>query len=322
MSTVSVTLFQYAYIDKKHNAAGSCFHQSGYPNIPEGVVAGFSCFRIRPCKSSFGKHTEPQYLLYHRRADTYILLMETRPPTPNQDAIIQCVRSRVGPDAPRVEQVEVDGKKYWIKRPEKLNWRFRLQKGSPKIAFERERAAFHDMNGYEVPVPQLCAEGKDFLVLPDCGPDLRTLFRNEKVEERRHALLMEAARTLGVFHKKGFSHGRPSPKDMCRSDSGVLMLDFERYRQKNNTLKGQARDLVIFAFNVIAHSPNVRGSLSEAMEVYRGAAPDGTWQLSSQWCRRMRWAKYLVKPAQWSEGNRSKEFKAIPQLFDLFAGKA
>ena len=244
--------------------------------------------------------------------------MQSDPPKSVESALCALAEARGQEGAPRIERVELDGKGYWIKRPERLSWRYRLQKGDPRAAFERERTAFHVMTAANAPVPRLQAEGPDFMVLPDCGMDLRKRLRFEDDAEKRRAMLCAAARCLGAFHSLGFCHGRPSPKDMCLGDDGVLLLDFERYRENNNTPQGFARDLVVFVFNVIAYSPKAQHALPEALEIYRSVAPAGTWELAQQWCRRRRWAKWVTAPARWRPGKKGKEFKALPQLLEIF----
>ncbi len=244
--------------------------------------------------------------------------MDHTTPISLADELSMLAESKAAESAPRIERVEAGGRVFWIKRPERLNWRFRLQKGNPRDSFERERTALREMNATGAPVPDLCAEGADYIVLPDCGSDLRHLLHFEEDSMRRRALLLDAAGTLGRFHALGFSHGRPSPKDMCLSENGFVLLDFERYRHRNNTLRGHARDLVVFAFNVLAHSPNTTEALPDALAAYREHAPAGTWELAQQWCSRMRWAEWVTKPVQWRRGKHGREFKAIPSLFDLF----
>lgn len=219
---------------------------------------------------------------------------------------------------PRIERVEVQGKVYWIKRPERLSLRYRLQKGDPRQAFERERAAFLEMNAAGAPVPVLSVESPDYIVLPDCGPDLRKRFNRDSSETSRRALLHQAALDLARFHGMGFSHGRPSPKDMCLVDGRVLLLDFERYQKSNNCIRNHGRDLVIFAFNVAAHSPQMRVDLPAAMAVYCEAAPEGTWAAAQKWCHKLRWTNWLTKPIQMRPGDKSREFKAIPFVLALF----
>ncbi|CUH51587.1 BUD32 family EKC/KEOPS complex subunit [Shimia marina] len=244
--------------------------------------------------------------------------MDYRAPLSVDDELKMLVETRAREAGPRVEKMQAEGKTFWIKRPEILGLRYRLQKGDPQKAFARERLAYQEMNAAGAPVPQVVADGDDFLVLPDCGPDLRAQLNQDRAAGELRDLLMNASGALGAFHRLGFAHGRPSPKDMCLVEGHVLLLDFERYMPRNNTPNGQARDLVVFAFNVAAHSPKVRDSLNEAMRVYRDGAPVGIWPLAQRWCRRMKWADWLTKPIQNRKDGRSKEFSAIPVVMDLF----
>lgn len=244
--------------------------------------------------------------------------MENKASQPVADRLrteLETLARRVGP---RVQRVDAEGRVFWIKRVEQLDLRYRLQKGDPRKAFERERLAYHEMNAVNAPVPRLVAEGEDFLVLLDCGQDLRKLFKCEGEASKREQMLLEASVMLATFHKLGFAHGRPSPKDMCRVDGQTLLLDFERYKHQNNTPVGQARDLVVFAFNVAAHSPQMRGTLPEAMQAYRGAADPAIWPLAQRWCRWLRWTDWVTKPLQRRPEGRALEFKAIPVVLDLF----
>lgn len=234
------------------------------------------------------------------------------------DALRRELETLAGQDGPRVQRVEVEGRVFWIKRLEQLRLRYRLQKGDPRKAFERERLAYREMNAAQAPVPQVVAEGADFLVLPDCGLDLRRLLEREADLARRTRMLVDASLMLAEFHKLGFAHGRPSPKDMCQVDGRMLLLDFERYKHANNTPVGQARDLVVFAFNVAAHSPQMRGSLREAMAAYRDNADAAIWPLAQRWCRWLRWTAWVTKPLQKRPEGRALEFKAIPVVMDLF----
>jgi tRNA A-37 threonylcarbamoyl transferase component Bud32 len=231
------------------------------------------------------------------------------------------VETRAREGAARVERVTTDKGIFWIKRPENPSWRYRLQKGDPRNAFERERTGFHDLNGAQAPAPRLVAEGPDFLVLPDCGPNLRQRLATQQDAGIRRDLLMDAARSLGALHGLGFAHGRPSPKDMCRSGEQELLLDFERYDRRNNTLKGQARDLVIWVFNVAAMSPQMRDDLPEALDVHSENAPSGVRGAAEDLCRKLVWANWLTKPIQMRSGNKAREFKAIPVVLDLFGSR-
>ncbi|SFL06794.1 hypothetical protein [Shimia haliotis] len=249
---------------------------------------------------------------------SYIADMEERPPFTVEDELRMLVETRAREAAPRVERVETQHGVFWIKRPERLSLRYRLQKGDPRKAFERERLGFHDLNAANGPAPHLALEGQDFIVLPDCGPNLRHRLAIEEDADTRRGLLMDAARSLGDMHALGFAHGRPSPKDMCRLNGQEVLLDFERYDRRNNSLKGQARDLVIWAFNVAAHSPQMLSDLPEALEVHGNVAPAGLRTAAEELCHKLVWADWLTKPIQKRPGNKSREFKAIPAVLQLF----
>lgn len=257
--------------------------------------------------------------LYETCVTAYIRGMEFRSPLSVDEELRMLVESRAQEAGPRIERMEADGQVFWIKRPEKLNLRYRLQKGDPRKAFDRERRAFADLIKAGAPVPSVTAEGPDYIVLPDCGLNLRILLAQEPLESRRDDMLFNAIRTLAAFHKLGFAHGRPSPKDMCLVDDQILLLDFERYRRRNNTAKGQSRDLIIFAFNVAAHSPQMRAVLPEMLAIYRERSAAENWHLAQQLCRRMRWMDWATKPIQMRPGNKAQEFKVIPLILDLFA---
>lgn len=57
----------------------------------------------------------------------------------------------------RLSRIEHHGRAYRVKRPERLLLRWRLQKGDPRRALERERAAYHalDTEGRAVSVLRL-----------------------------------------------------------------------------------------------------------------------------------------------------------------------
>ncbi|MCP4205882.1 MAG: hypothetical protein GY767_02385 [Shimia sp.] len=244
--------------------------------------------------------------------------MDIKTPQDVSDELRAMLEEQARQTGPRVQRLEVETQVFWIKRVEQLGLRYRLQKGDPRKAFERERLAYHEMNAAQAPVPRLVAEGADFLVLPDCGANLRYLLADEVDIGRRQQMLIEASVMLADFHGLGFAHGRPSPKDMCRVDGQILLLDFERYKQGNNTPVGKARDLVVFAFNVAAHSPQMRNSLREAMAAYRERADDAIWPLAQRWCRWLRWTERVTRPLQNRPDGRALEFKAIPVVMDLF----
>lgn len=122
-------------------------------------------------------------------------MIRTAPPGPMpESASLDTAIARAIAQLPhrRVQPVEVDGRRFWVKRCERTRLRHRLQKGNPARAFHRERAALHDLAGTALPVQALAAEGPDFLATADAGPSLQKLLRNPSVPE--------AERRSACFH--------------------------------------------------------------------------------------------------------------------------
>lgn len=222
------------------------------------------------------------------------------------------------PDRPRIERIDLGGRSFWIKRVERPSWRMRLQKGNPRKGFEAERLALHDLGAAGAPVPPIWLEGRDYLVVPDCGRAVAAVLRHDPDPAARAAALRAAGRALGRLHALGFSHGRPSPKDMCLTGGAVTLIDFERYRRRLNTPDGHARDLVVFAFNTLVNALDDGPEVHDALAGHAETAPPGIWPLAQTWCRRMAWAKWLSRAAELRPEDRAREIRAIPRTLELF----
>ncbi|MFV0513355.1 MAG: phosphotransferase [Jhaorihella sp.] len=224
-----------------------------------------------------------------------------------------------GADTPRIERLELAGRVFWVKRVERPGLRMRVQKGDPRRALGAERRALHVLHAAGAPVPPVCAEGPGFFVTPDCGRSVAMIQRGGGDPAGRAAALREAGRTLGRLHALGFSHGRPSPKDMCLHEGRVTLVDFENFRPRLNTPEGHARDLVVFVFNVLVNAPDDAPEVHDALAGHGETAPPGIRPLASAWCRRMAWAGWLTWPVRrFSGAGRAREFKAIPRTLALF----
>ena len=65
-----------------------------------------------------------------------------------------------------------DGRRFWLKRVERLAGRLRLQKGDPARAFAAEREGLRELATVGLPVAGVAAEGPDWVLMPDAGPIL------------------------------------------------------------------------------------------------------------------------------------------------------
>lgn len=244
--------------------------------------------------------------------------MQDNPKKSLQEKLTSLAVSSNGQQAPRIERVEVDGSRYWIKRAEKLGLRLRLQKGDPQKAFDHERNALHTLGKAGVPVPEICAEGADFVVMPDYGLTVNRLLREETSPQKRSNLMRMAGVALGQMHKLGYAHGRPSLKDMCVDGERIVLLDLENFNNGDRSFKLMARDIVVFAINAASmHDPKTL-DLHAALSAYRNVAPPEVWPFAQKWCRKLRWVERLTRPLQKRPEGRSREFKAFPVVIDLF----
>ena len=221
----------------------------------------------------------------------------------------------------RISSFKVADKKHWVKRKEKLSLRFRLQKGDAAESLEAERRALHAFAKFDLPAPRIVAEGEDYFVISDAGEDIRHFLpRHESDAQLRQKVFVEAGQTLARFHAAGFCHGRPAIRDFCWKDGRISLIDFERYDPKKNTSKRCRNDLLVFAHSAFVANRGGFPELKLAVDAYRDCGQQATWENAKAFCRQMRWVDWVTKPIQWRGEGRAKEFKAIPLVFDLFAG--
>ncbi len=222
----------------------------------------------------------------------------------------------------RVAKLEHQRQLYWVKREEGLSLRMRLQKGYAATSFEAEHQALHQLNALNVPVPEIISEGADYFVLPDSGHNLQYVLRHsDYIPHECLPAFSHAGDALADLHAKGISHGRPVIRDFCWRAPNITLLDFERFSPKRNTARGHVQDLLIFAHSALTRSQGFTPELAAALEAYRAKNPGETWERTTEYCARLGWVNWLTKPVQWRGRGKAKEFKAIPMVLDLFAGR-
>lgn len=221
--------------------------------------------------------------------------------------------------AARISKIELDGRTYWVKRREKLGLRMRLQKGDAAAAFDRERAAYRQLERAGLPVPPIVAEDGDLFVVPDCGSNLARILRRQSGSlQERMAIFDKAARALAAFHGAGFSHGRPSLKDILWDGQTIRFIDFERFALDRKTTAHFAEDALIMVFNALSVSVRQCPEIDQIAESYLDAGDAEVWRLTKTRARRLRWMNWLSKPIQWRGPGKANEFKAIPLTLDYF----
>ena len=216
----------------------------------------------------------------------------------------------------RIERVEIDGRLFWIKRPENLKPRMRLQKGSPHAAFERERTALRTLNALGAPVPALLVDRPDVIVTEDSGVDLLRLRRHRKHHDVT-GHFFDGGAALAQLHALGHAHGRPALKDICCQPTRATIIDFERAHPALNTRRGMARDVVLLFINGM----NVLGGQTPEIDAlkdgYRSADQSGLWDAALEWSRNLTWMCIATRPAHWLP-LPLVEVRKLPQSRDYF----
>lgn len=177
----------------------------------------------------------------------------------------------------RVRQLDLaDGRRFWLKRVERLQGRLRLQKGDPAKAFAVEREGLRALAAAGLPVAGVAQEGPDWLLMPDAGPTLPEVAADPgRDEAERLRAFAEAGRSLGQLHWAGMAHGRPAVRDVCWDGSAARFIDLERFRRARRAGLWQAADVVMFAQTAFTQWPEDGRWLEAALGAYWVSAPQG-----------------------------------------------
>ncbi len=169
-----------------------------------------------------------------------------------------------------------DGRRFWLKRVERLSGRLRLQKGDPAKAFATERDGLRTLASAGLPVAGVAAEGPGWVLMPDAGPVLPDVVGDPgRTEAEKLRAFAEAGRALGRLHWAGMAHGRPAVRDVCWDGREARFIDLERFRRAGRAGFWQAADVVMFAQTAFTLWPEDGRWLDAALGAYAASAPEG-----------------------------------------------
>ncbi|MCB1389482.1 MAG: phosphotransferase [Rhodobacteraceae bacterium] len=221
--------------------------------------------------------------------------------SPLLPALADALKTALSAPPTRILPLSVDGRRYWLKRPERHRSLLRrMQKGDPARAIEADRAGLRRMAALGLPAPRLLASGADFLLTEDVGAPVATLLRDPSATEAdRHAALADGARALAALHQAGVAHGRPKIRDVCWApDRGAAFIDFEEFREPADTA-ALARDAMVYLHSVLQLRRQRDALFDTAAEAYRAAAPAGVWEAMRIRVARIRWIAPLARLVLW-----------------------
>lgn len=194
--------------------------------------------------------------------------------------LISELRHRMGGNslAPRIERIDLEGQTYWVKRPEALSFIWRLRKGNPKKALQREIEGYTSLQQRGLAVAPLVDSGDDYFITANSGTSIAALFHDQLgSDEERGRALMTAARALQAIHAEGLAHGRPNLKDMLWDGKKVYFIDLERFGVIKTPLIAQTLDLLMFAMSCFAIRNSAPAQIAEALRCYRDLDQRGIW---------------------------------------------
>lgn len=222
------------------------------------------------------------------------------------------VRAALDEPFRRVRRLELpDGRRFWLKRVERLTGVMRAQKGDPAKAFDAEREGLRRLAEAGLPVAAVAAEGPDWLLLPDAGPVLSGVVADpRRSDAEKIAAFAAAGRALGLLHWAGFAHGRPAVRDICWDGTEARFIDLERFRRGARGGVRQAADIVIFTQTAFTLWPADTRWLDAALAAYATNAPVGAMA-------RVRLLARWLAPLGWLAGGlaslrpKSRELRAV-----------
>lgn len=241
----------------------------------------------------------------------------TSPDQPDLDALHAAMQA--AGDA-RLQRIELDGTTYWVKHPEKLSMRWRIQKGDPVRALERERNAYHALSGRGLPVAHCVDEGPDYIVVRDAGRPLSQVLGGTDAPEEQDRALRAGAEALHQLHGAGVAHGRPSLRDMMWDGARIAFIDFERFGATRELRRAKAVDLLLFAHSCFDVAGGPRPEIDHALADYRALDRAGVWGDAVRMLRRYRWLDPLV--SRLPKLRDSHDVKAGQLVFRTFLGTA
>lgn len=206
--------------------------------------------------------------------------------------IAQNVRAHPGS---RVFVFDVDGRRYWAKRPEPVGWFRRMQKGDADRSFRREVALLHAFREKGAPVAPIAARIDDAIVMPDMGPALSGL--PEVMGKAEFARVLDAAAAaLARLHAAGMAHGRPRLRDICWQDPQICFIDLEAGAALNAPRWRQARDLLLLLHSVHQSRHGIGDLASGVLHAYERDDTAEIVPLAKRIARGLRPLAVLVRP--------------------------
>lgn len=245
-------------------------------------------------------------------------MRKTTQPLPGATALLAQAHAL---PAARIGQFMVEGQRYWVKRPEILPWRLRLQKGNAQRVFHRETTRLKEFAALGAPVARIVAEDETLIVLQDMGEALSGRL-HRLAPAAQHDLICQVARALAALHDMGLSHGRPRLRDICWDEERISFLDLEAGARQRAARWRQALDLIILLHSLFQSYHDLASLAPVARDAYGAADNRQVLPLAQRLARHAR----ILQPLLWpflhrdrKRGKKNSEIIAAVETLDLLS---
>ena len=220
------------------------------------------------------------------------------------------------------------GQKYWLKQKDTSSFIKRLLFRNASKSLINEKIVLKKLLKQGLPVPDIIDFGEDYLILSDVGDAIVNIIEPintyySKNHPKFHIngnpskekILTKASIGLAMFHKKGYSHGRPSIKDICLKNNKIYFIDFEENKDNKDIINQQIRDLIIFIHCLYRFFGIKHKSINLIINAYRLNGGEEIWQISKNKIQKWLWLRYFFV---FFKNSGSKDIGPVYWVFYFF----
>ncbi|QYJ76682.1 phosphotransferase [Shewanella sp. FJAT-52076] len=198
----------------------------------------------------------------------------------------------------RVVPFDFEGRRYWLKQPERLEGAMKLLKHSPDQALQTEIRALQTLNEKHAPVPNVVLAGEGYFVIEDAGKTVSDWWHlsHQDGSVPFDKILTDSAAALAELHSLELAHGRPALRDIGWQGGAVKFIDFEANQRQKDMAFQQRRDLLVYLHSLYRYLGPAHEPITRAMLAYREAGGEPTWQAAKRKLAPWQWLRPLLKP--------------------------
>lgn len=228
----------------------------------------------------------------------------------------------------RISFFHYKNQKFWLKQKESSSYIKLLLNKNASNRLMKEKILLTKLGKLGMPVPDVIDFGEDYFILSDVGDAIVNIIEPvntfySKIHPKFHKngnpikekILTKASIGLAMLHKKGYSHGRPSIKDICLKNNKIYFIDFEENKNNGDIINQQVRDLIIFIHSLyrflgIRHKP-----INRIINAYRLNGGEKIWQISKNKIQKWFWLRYFFI---FFKNSGSKDVSPVYWVFNFF----